>query len=136
MKSLRIQDATFPIIANVIQRLHSDPAKFVSREEIAQVLLRDTHSRKLVEAAYQKTDRKKSIQKYAGNLVDWFSQRWTVGAPKWLSLFQKFERSENKIGGHWAYRPCAPSAVIVFPDEVEEQDAQVLPEGGVFATSM
>jgi hypothetical protein len=131
MKMFGVQDSTFPLIANAIERLHSDPAKFVSRQQITQLLLRETHSRRLVETAHQKTDRKKSIEEYAGNLVDWFSQRWTVGVPKWLSLFQKFERSENKIDGHWAYRPCAPSAVIVFPDDVEEQETKGLPEGGV-----
>jgi 5-methylcytosine-specific restriction enzyme A len=64
-------------------------------------------------------------------MVDWFSQRWTVGDPKWLWLFKKYERSEKKIDGCWAYKPLAESAVIVFPDDVEE-DGKGLPEGAVF----
>src|SRR6266581_2174015 len=73
----------------------------------------------------------KSIEQYAGNMVDWFSQRWTVGDQKWLWLFKKFERSEKKIDGCWAYKPSTPSAVVVFPDDVEGE-VRGLPEGAVF----
>jgi predicted HNH restriction endonuclease len=131
MNSLRVQDTTFPIIASAIKRLHRDPEKFISRQEIVQLLLRETHSRRLIETAYKKKDRKKSIEKYAGNLVDWFSQRWTEGDPKWLLLFKEFKRSEEKIDGCYAYKPSAPSAVIVFPDDVEEE-VKELPEGAAF----
>jgi len=125
------QETAFPIIANAVERLHRDPGKFVSRGEIVTLLLHESHSRRLIETAYRKIRRKDSIERYTGNMVDWFSQRWTVGNDKWSSLFKKFERSEEKIDGCWAYKPTAPSAVIVFPDEVEE-GVQGLPEGAVF----
>jgi predicted HNH restriction endonuclease len=125
------QETAFLIIASAIESLSRDPDKFISRREIVQLLLHDTHSHKLIETAHKKIHRKKSIEKYAGNMVDWFSQRWTVGDQKWLWLFKKFERSEKKIGGCWAYKPTAQSAVIVFPDDVE-QEIEELPEGAVF----
>jgi predicted HNH restriction endonuclease len=128
MKSLWVQDVAFPIIANDIERLYGDPTKFVSRQEIIQLLLRESHSRTLIETANKKIARAKSIEQYAGNMVDWFSEKWTVGDKKWLWLFKKFERSEEKIDGCWAYKPSTPSAVIVFPDEVEEETSG-LPEG-------
>jgi len=131
MKSLWVQDVAFPIIARAVERSYRDPTKFVSRQEIIRFLLLDTHSRKLVEAAYKKIDRKKTIEQYTGNMVDWFSQRWTVGDQKWLWLFKKFERSEKKIDGCWAYKPSTPSAVVVFPDDVEGE-VKELPEGAVF----
>ncbi|MGB7470785.1 MAG: hypothetical protein WBW58_15575, partial [Candidatus Acidiferrum sp.] len=127
-----IQADAFPIIASVIERLHRDPDKFISRREIVPLLLRDKHSRKLVEKAYKRIKRKQSIEQYAGNMVQWFSQRWTVGDEKWSSLFKRFERSEKKIGGCWAYKPSSPSTINVFPDEVEEEEANRLPEGAVF----
>jgi predicted HNH restriction endonuclease len=65
----------------------------------------------------------------AGNMVQWFSRRWTEGDEKWLSLFSKFERSEKKIAGCWAYKPKTPSSVVVFPDEIEEEEGKRLPEG-------
>jgi predicted HNH restriction endonuclease len=131
MKSESVQDVAFPIIARAIERLNRNPETAVSRKEIIQLLLHDDHSRRLVETAYRKTGRKKSIEQYAGNLVDWFSQRWTVGDPKWLSLFGKFKRAEKKIDGCWAYIATTPSAIAVFPDDVEE-DGKGLPEGAVF----
>lgn len=114
-----VQATAFPIIASSIERLHRDPDKFISRREVVQRLLSDTHSRKLIETEYKRKDRKKSIEEYAGNMVDWFSQRWTIGDQKWLWLFKKFDRSEKKINDCWAYKPSAPSTVNVFPDEVE-----------------
>src|ERR1700720_820474 len=99
MKSLWVQNTAFPIIAHAIERSYRDPKKFVTRNDLIRVLLHETHSRKLVETEYEKIHRKKSIEKYTGNMVDWFSQRWTVGDPKWLSLFRRFERSEKKIDG-------------------------------------
>jgi predicted HNH restriction endonuclease len=131
MESPKAQDVAFPIIASAIERLYHDPDKFVSKREIVPLLLRDTHSRKLIEAAYKRTKQKLSIEGYAGNLVQWFSQRWTEGDEKWSSLFSKFERSEKKIDSCWAYKLLSPSAVIVFPDEVEEE-VKRLPEGAVF----
>src|SRR5579862_2916336 len=130
MKSLGVQDATFPIIASAIEHLHRDPKKFVTRQKIAQLLLRN--NKKLLETWYKKTNRKKSIDEYAGNMVDWFSRKWTDSDPKWLWLFNKFRRSEEKIDGCHAYRPISPSAVNVFPDEVEEEVVKRLPEGAVF----
>jgi predicted HNH restriction endonuclease len=127
-----VQDVAFPIIARAIERLHRDPGKFVSRHEIVKLLLREGFSLKLIKTAHKKTARKKSIEKYAGNMVDWFSQRWTVGDQKWLWLFKNFERSEEKIDGCWAYRPSTPSAVIVFPDEIDEEEVKGLPEGAAF----
>jgi predicted HNH restriction endonuclease len=131
MKSEWVQDVAFPIIGRAIERSSRNPEKAVSRKEIIQLLLRDDYSRRLIETAYRRIDRKKSIEQYAGNMVDWFSQRWTVGDSKWLSLFSKFKRAERKIDGCWAYIPTTLSAVVVFPDDVEE-DAKGLPEGAAF----
>jgi predicted HNH restriction endonuclease len=126
------QANAFPIIASAIERLYRDPDKFISRREIVQSLLRDTHSHKLIETAYKGKKRDQSVEDYAGNMVDWFSQRWTTGDQKWLWLFKKFERSEKKVDDCWAYKPSALSAVNVFPDEVEEEEAKKLPEGALF----
>jgi predicted HNH restriction endonuclease len=133
MKSSWVQDSAFPIIASAIERLHRrDVDKFVSKREIVPLLLRDTHSRKLIETAYKGIQRNQSIEKYAGNMVQWFSQRWTTGDPKWLWLFKKFERNEKKIDGCWAYKPIVPSAINAFPDEIEEAEGKKSPEGAVF----
>jgi predicted HNH restriction endonuclease len=132
MKSKWDQDTAFPIIASVIERLYHGPDKYISKRDIVPVLLRDTHRRELIETKYKEKHRTQSIEEYAGNMVQWFSQRWTVGDEKWSSLFKKFERSEKKIDGCWAYKPSAPSAVVVFPDELEEEEAKGLPEGAVF----
>jgi hypothetical protein len=132
------QETGFPIIASAIERLYRDPETFISRREIVQLLLHDTSSRKLIERAYREKeiDRKRfpTIGRYAGNMVDWFSHRWTEDDPKWTWLFSKFRRSEEKIDDCHAYRPISPSAVNIFPDEVEEQKEVVkrLPEGAVF----
>lgn len=48
------------------------------------------------------------------------------------SLFKKFERSDKKSDGCWAYKPIAPSAINVFPDEIEAEEGKGLPEGAVF----
>ncbi|HKN75276.1 MAG TPA: HNH endonuclease [Candidatus Acidoferrum sp.] len=130
MTDTLVQDIAFPIIAGAIERLCRRPEHFVPRSEIVRLLLEELPSRRLIERAYQKTKRKKSIEKYAGNLIDWFSQRWTVGDQKWTLLFIKFERSEKKIDGCWAYRPVDATAIVVFPDEVEE-GCEKLPEGAV-----
>jgi predicted HNH restriction endonuclease len=132
MKSSWVQDTAFPIIASTIERLHHrDFGKFVSKREIVPLLLRDAHIRKLIETAYERKLRSQSIENYAGNMVQWFSQRWTAGDPKWLWLFKKFERNEKQTDGCWAYKPIAPSAVNVFPDEIEEEEGERLPEGAV-----
>jgi predicted HNH restriction endonuclease len=131
MKSSGIQDIIFPMIGQAIEETHRDHQKFVTREEIKRKLLRDMKSRKEIEVAYRETAGKMSIEKYAGNLVDFFSKSRTLGEAKWLTLFSKFERSEKKIDGRWAYRPLNPSAIVVFPDEIDEEDAKTLPEGAV-----
>jgi hypothetical protein len=64
MKSSWVQDSAFPIIASAIERLHRrDVDKFVSKREIVPLLLRDTHSRKLIETAYKGIQRNQSIEK-------------------------------------------------------------------------
>jgi hypothetical protein len=86
------QETGFPIIASAIARLYrADLDNFISKREIVPLLLDETHSRALVETAYKKIgrDRKSSIEKYAGNMVQWFSQKWTIGDPKWLGLFKR-----------------------------------------------
>jgi predicted HNH restriction endonuclease len=124
------QETAFPIIADAIRRLYRpDVDNFVSKREIVPMLLRDPHSRTLIEAAYKQTGREWPIEQYTGNMVQWFSQRWTVGHPKWLSLFNEFERNDEKIDGCWAYKPLARSAVNVFPDELEDEVTETLPEG-------
>ena len=128
MSELWVQDTAFPIIATTIERLCRTPQHFVTRREIVQRLMQEPRTRKLIEAGYRKTNRRKSIEKYAGNMVDWFSQRWTVGLDKWSTLFKRYERSEEKIDGCWAYKPIAPSAVVVYPDELEN-GSEKLPEG-------
>ena len=127
-----VQEAAFPIIASAIERLYRDPDKFISKRQIVPLLLHDAHSRKLIEAAYKRKKRKQPIEVYAGNMVQWFSRRWTEDDPKWTWLFNKFRRSEEKIDGCHAYRPISPSAVNVFPDEIEEEEGKKLPEGAVF----
>jgi len=127
-----VQEAAFPIIASAIERLYRDPDKFISKRQIVPLLLHDAHNRKLIEAAYKRKKRKQPIEVYAGNMVQWFSRRWTEDDPKWTWLFNKFRRSEEKIDGCHAYRPISPSAVNVFPDEIEEEEGKKLPEGAVF----
>jgi hypothetical protein len=122
------RETGFPIVAKAIERLYRrDLDKFISIRQIVPLLLRD--HRALIEAAYKRKRPKMSIEKYAGNMVEWFSQRRTVGDPKWTWLFNKFRRSDEKIDGCYAYKPVAPSAVNVFPDEVEEEAVKTLPEG-------
>lgn len=127
------QESAFPIIASAIEGLCRGPEHFVTRREIVRLLLQEPAFRKSIEAAYNKTKKDRSIEKYAGNMIDWFSQRWTVGHKKWILLFTRFERSEKKIDGCWAYKPVARTAVVVFPHEVPET-LEKLPEGAVYQT--
>lgn len=120
-----------PIIAHTIERLCRGHKHFVTRREIVGSLMQMPGTRKLIEAGYGRTKAKKSIEKYAGNMVDWFSQRWTVGEPKWFQLFKGFERSDEKIEGCWAYKPIATAAIVVYPDEIDAPAAK-LPEGAAY----
>jgi hypothetical protein len=56
-----VHEITFPLIASAIERLYRDPDKCISKREIVPLLLHDTHSRKLIEAAYKRTEQKLSI---------------------------------------------------------------------------
>jgi predicted HNH restriction endonuclease len=127
----RRQESAFPVIASAIESLCRGPEHFVTRKEIVHLLLQEQPTRKLIVAAYKETKQDRSIEKYTGNMIDWFSQRWTVGHKKWISLFTRFERSDKKIDGCYAYKPVAPTALVVFPDEVEETPEE-LPEGAVY----
>src|SRR6185369_5518639 len=100
-------ETAFPIIASAIERLYrSESGDFISKRQIGPLLLREKQSRAKIEALYKKQPRKLSLEQYAGNLVQWFSQRWTTDPTgEWLSLFSKFERSNTKVDGCWAYRP-------------------------------
>ncbi len=108
-------DRIFPVIETAIYRLHSESSKFVTRQQIVKQLQEDDESCSVVNTAYNMRDRKMSFEQYTGNMVDWFSEKWTVGDDKWLELFRKFERSNDKIDGCWAYRPSTASAVVVSP---------------------
>jgi len=94
---------TFPVIASAIRSCYHE--KFVSRNEIVQGLLNDDYGRKLIKDAQRKRSRKKSLQFIAGNMVDWFSQRWTIKDQTWWWLFQHFKR--QRTGGRYCYRPVA-----------------------------
>lgn len=131
MKTAWSQQTAFPMIADAIERLHRDPDTFVPRSEVVKLLLREPKSRKLIEAAYMKKSRPGTLEQYAGNMIDWLSHKWTVGDPKWQGLFDRLERSEKKIEKRWAYKPVARSAVVTFPDEVDE-NITTLPEGAAF----
>lgn len=126
-----VQETAFPIIAEAIERLHSEPGHFVTHREIVRFLLRQSHTRKLIEVRYKQLEVKESIEEYAGSMVAWFSQKWTMGDKKWFSLFSRFERSENKIDNCYAYRPRAAGTIVVFADDVEE-DSDKLPEGAAY----
>src|SRR5208337_3673349 len=93
------QIAGFPIIASAIERLSSEPDQFISKRAIVPLLLHEPHSRKLIEKAYKEKSRRDSIETYAGNMVQWFGEKWTVGDERWESLFKKFDRSPEKIDG-------------------------------------
>jgi predicted HNH restriction endonuclease len=124
------QEHAFPMIASAIERLYRKPGVFVSKREIVPLLLQEARSRELIEEAFRRTQRKGSIEKYAGNMVQWFGQRWTAEVESWLWLFKRFKRSEKKIDECWGYLPLEPGAVAIFPDEVDEK-IDLLPEGAV-----
>jgi hypothetical protein len=98
---LGIHETIFPLIANIIA--NRDSEKFISQRELSQQLLQDNRS--TIEAAYKIKSRKMTIERYAVDMVSWFSACWTEEDPKWSQLFAKFER--NEIDGCYAYRKRA-----------------------------
>jgi hypothetical protein len=90
----------FPIIAHIIRQSYREHQRFVTTDEIATGLLRDSEARNLIEAAQDQQEEKQSLEWLASNMVAWFSQRITVGESPWKHEFER-----TKIDGRWAYRP-------------------------------
>lgn len=108
-----VLDEVFPVIETAIKSLYNEPSEFVTHKQIVQFLQEDPESRRVVEAEYRNSAQELSFDRYAGNMLDWFSEKWTVGDDRWSELFRKFEGSKEKIDGCWAYKPTTASAVVV-----------------------
>ncbi|MEX2172219.1 MAG: hypothetical protein WD851_23060 [Pirellulales bacterium] len=90
----------FPVIARIIEEAHRQNHDYISAQEIAENLLRDSEGQRLVDAAHTEQEEKQSLQWLASNMVSWFSQRITIGESEWTSAFERIKRN-----GVWAYRP-------------------------------
>jgi hypothetical protein len=87
----------FPVIADSIEELFRIKRDFVTREEIVQALSDHPTLKNLLGAPHHPGER------VASNMVAWFSQKITVGDPKYKEVYDRFER--KKIGNNWAYKP-------------------------------
>lgn len=96
-------DIIFPLIARAIE--HQSPSTFVSSTKITEWLLKDADGHKLVVAAQRKRRKKASLERVAGNMTGFFSQRWTMEDEKWKPLFELFERRQD--GPRWSYKSIA-----------------------------
>lgn len=96
-------DTVFPLVALSIERSCKATRGYASRSEIIRGLLDDPNGRKYAEAAQRKRPRKMRLERVAGNMVDWFSQRWTMRDEKWESYRVLFMRAKD--GPRWSYKP-------------------------------
>jgi len=96
------QDEVFPVIARIIERAYEQEQRFITAREIATGLLQDNEGHKLVTAAQEQKDDKRSPEWLAINMVSWFSQRITVGRSKWARTMER-----TKVQGQWAYKPAS-----------------------------
>jgi ABC-type sugar transport system ATPase subunit len=94
------QADVFPIIAQTIRDLHANEKGFVTHDQIAAALLADPAAAKIIEQAQQESDKERTIEWFAHNMVAWFSERITVGQSDWDNAFDRM-----KIDGKWAYKP-------------------------------
>jgi|GEM_PF-6315582 len=116
-------DIIFPLIARAIKKSCQSPSTFVSSREITRWLLKDANGRKLVVAAQRKRLKKASLERVAGNMTGWFSQRWTANDEKWKSLFELFDRRQD--GPRWSYTPITGA-----------RDVDVILEGAIVQRSV
>src|SRR5687768_3465590 len=93
-------DEAFPVIARLIEVTFRATGDFVRHDQLIAAILNDAAANALVDAA-RGTD-EKSRRWWASNMKQWFSQRITVEASDYQSLFDR-----KRIKGAWAYKPIA-----------------------------
>ena len=92
------QDEVFPLILRVLRETHGGDGGFVTRGQLLRALLEDDEALRYVARAAAIQDR--PAETVAGNMIDWFSQRITVGESSFGGLVER-----TKIDNRWAYRP-------------------------------
>lgn len=92
-------DDAFPVIARLIRELSGPSGRFISHAELVEALLRDPLGANLVQAASDYQDNEWSANKWASNMVQWFSQRITQESSEYRQEFEREARAEG-----YAYR--------------------------------
>lgn len=103
-----------PVITRIVTNRTSPGGAYLSRESIVQVLLQDPSDRVLIQQCHRRYKREggtESLQRFAGNMVDWFSAWWKRG---YFGLRNAFDR--ERIDGTWAYRVAMPKSTLDLDD--------------------
>ena len=92
------QADAFPVIVRVIDNAYQVHRRFITAQEIAAGLLKDSEGRNLIAAAQEHQGEKQALEWLATNMVAWFSQRITVGESEWAQAFERTKVDD----GSWA----------------------------------
>ena len=95
-------DRVIPVIEGLISALSSRHGH-ASRDAIVSALIDDAKGKQLVKDAQSKNTASWSERQVAGNMVDWFSANYAVGARLTESARSRFDRT--KVNGKWSYHP-------------------------------
>ena len=110
MKSSFRQSEVFPRVSRCIARAQGDASGFVSHDTIVTAILADPWALELVAEA-RKTSNLSGDPAIASNMLQWFSQRISVGRSPWTDFFDRERRANG-----WAYRPKTAVAPPIAPD--------------------
>ena len=118
--------ATFKLarIVPVIERLTGELSSrhgYAARDAIVRALLADEAGRRLVERAKSKNTKSWTERQIAGNMVDWFSANFAIGAQLTQSARTRFDRA--KYRGKWAYYPLGATPTFATDTATEADDA-------------
>lgn len=105
----------FPVIADLIHKIHAKHRRYVMRDELASALLKNRSMNLLLRN--RKEMARKSMFERAGNIVDWFSAHFRRKSPLVSQWLEEFDRRD-------IFRKAA-----YIPKGADELLPQELPEG-------
>jgi hypothetical protein len=118
------QDEVIPVISQLIYESYHRKKDYIGRTELIKAFVADDQGGRLADSSwkrYEQEHRQKPKAQWkfqtksdlVGNMIDWFSARYTRGDAELTSHFERVRMSH-----YWAYKPVSSStefpAVVVY----------------------
>ena len=92
-------DEVFPVIARIIDEFSQGSTGYVKHDKIVNSMLVEPE----LQIVLDRRPKHRSRDSWASNMVQWFSEKITMGQSKW-----RYDFDRQQVDGKWEYRSKQP----------------------------